>query len=120
MPVNFDYFCDFKDIFDDGPAYPERVEKLVIEDISVKSPPPQTFPAIHCKLRIMKSAIEKLPPGLDEASSKRTATADSDVVQSGRPIFDDFFQHLWPYIGNNTANVVFQMVKRLWLIRTDQ
>ncbi|GFT19234.1 uncharacterized protein TNCV_303461 [Trichonephila clavipes] len=40
-----------------------------------------------------------------------TATAGSDVVQSGRPIFDDFFQHLWPYIGNNTANVVFQMVK---------
>ncbi|GFV47431.1 hypothetical protein TNCV_4830871 [Trichonephila clavipes] len=46
--------------------------------------------------------------------------ADSDVVQSGRPIFDDFFQHLWPYIGNNTANVVFQMIKRLWLIRIDQ
>ncbi|GFS55399.1 paired domain-containing protein [Trichonephila clavipes] len=50
----------------------------------------------------------------------RTAMAASDVVQSGRPIFDDFFQHLWPYIGNNTANVVFQMVKRLWLIRIDQ
>ncbi|GFY05570.1 hypothetical protein TNCV_4370791 [Trichonephila clavipes] len=50
----------------------------------------------------------------------RTATAGSDVVQSGRQIFDDFFQHLWPYIGNNTANVVFQMVKRLWLIRMDQ
>ncbi|GFU37674.1 hypothetical protein TNCV_2480641 [Trichonephila clavipes] len=49
-----------------------------------------------------------------------TATTGSDVVQSGRPIFDDFFQHLWPYIGNNTANVVFQMVKRLWLIRIDQ
>ncbi|GFV47388.1 hypothetical protein TNCV_4830441 [Trichonephila clavipes] len=49
-----------------------------------------------------------------------TATAGSDVVQSGRPIFHDFFQHLWPYIGNNTANVVFQMVKRLWLIRIDQ
>ncbi|GFT38223.1 retrovirus-related Pol polyprotein from transposon opus [Trichonephila clavipes] len=49
-----------------------------------------------------------------------TATAGSDVVLSGRPIFDDFFQHLWPYIGNNTANVVFQMVKRLWLIRIDQ
>ncbi|GFV65501.1 hypothetical protein TNCV_1737381 [Trichonephila clavipes] len=48
------------------------------------------------------------------------ATAGSDVVQSGRPIFDDFFQHLWPYIGNNNANVVFQMVKRLWLIRIDQ
>ncbi|GFV10587.1 hypothetical protein TNCV_2122381 [Trichonephila clavipes] len=49
-----------------------------------------------------------------------TATAGSDVVQSGRPIFDHFFQHLWPYIGNNTANGVFQMVKRLWLIRIDQ
>ncbi|GFW63778.1 uncharacterized protein TNCV_3743861 [Trichonephila clavipes] len=48
---------------------------------------------------------------------KKTATAGWDVVQSGRPIFDDFFQHLWPYIGNNTANVVFQTVKRLWLIR---
>ncbi|GFX86285.1 hypothetical protein TNCV_2561671 [Trichonephila clavipes] len=51
---------------------------------------------------------------------KRTATADPDVSQSGRPIFDDFYQHLWPYIGNNAANVVFQMVKRLWLIRIDQ
>ncbi|GFU44529.1 hypothetical protein TNCV_1506441 [Trichonephila clavipes] len=50
----------------------------------------------------------------------RTATAGSDVVQSGRPVFDDFFQHLWPHIGNNKANVVFQMVKRLWLIRIDQ
>ncbi|GFV62489.1 hypothetical protein TNCV_630681 [Trichonephila clavipes] len=53
-------------------------------------------------------------------STNKTATAGSDVVQTGRPIFDDFFQHLWPYIGNNTANVVFQMVKRLWLIRIDQ
>ncbi|GFV49027.1 hypothetical protein TNCV_5065111 [Trichonephila clavipes] len=52
--------------------------------------------------------------------SQWTAMAGSDVVQSGRPIFDDFFQHLWPYIGNNTANVVFQMVKRLWHIRIDQ
>ncbi|GFY05185.1 integrase catalytic domain-containing protein [Trichonephila clavipes] len=50
---------------------------------------------------------------------KKTATAGLDVVQSGRPIFVDFFQHLWPYIGNNTANVVFQMVKRLRLIRID-
>ncbi|GFX46968.1 hypothetical protein TNCV_315911 [Trichonephila clavipes] len=53
-------------------------------------------------------------------NKQRTATAGLDVVQSGRPIFDDFFQHLWPYIGNNTANVVFQMVKRLWLLRIDQ
>ncbi|GFW58807.1 adhesion G protein-coupled receptor B2 [Trichonephila clavipes] len=44
-----------------------------------------------------------------------TATAGSDVVQSGRPIFYDFFQHLWPYIGNNTANVVFQMVSQAFV-----
>ncbi|GFW69135.1 hypothetical protein TNCV_1818891 [Trichonephila clavipes] len=49
-----------------------------------------------------------------------TATDGSDVVQSGRPIFDNFFQHLWPYMGNNTVNVVFQMVKRSWLNRIDQ
>ncbi|GFY06102.1 hypothetical protein TNCV_3107811 [Trichonephila clavipes] len=55
-----------------------------------------------------------------QQKSQRTATAGPDVVQSGRPIFDDFFQHLWPYIGNNTANVAFQMVKRLWLIRIEQ
>ncbi|GFT02855.1 dystroglycan [Trichonephila clavipes] len=57
---------------------------------------------------------------MPEIIFKMTATAGSNVVQSGRPIFDDFFQHLWPYIGNNTANAVFQMVKRLWLIRIDQ
>ncbi|GFV61736.1 uncharacterized protein TNCV_188941 [Trichonephila clavipes] len=62
--------------------------------------------------RLLEKA--KAHPGLS------TATAGSDVVQSGRPIFDDFSQHLWPYVGNNTANVVFQMVKRLWLIRIDQ
>ncbi|GFU35480.1 hypothetical protein TNCV_4730831 [Trichonephila clavipes] len=57
----------------------------------------------------------------DEGNNyNKTATAGSDGVQSGRPIFDDFFQHLWPYIGNNTVNVVFQMVTRLWLIRIDQ
>ncbi|GFV32059.1 hypothetical protein TNCV_21171 [Trichonephila clavipes] len=50
-----------------------------------------------------------------------TATAGSDVVQSGRPIFDDFFPTFVAVLsGNNTANVVFQMVKRLWLIRIDQ
>ncbi|GFV72410.1 hypothetical protein TNCV_638721 [Trichonephila clavipes] len=62
----------------------------------------------------------KLVTTLTNEDRGRTATAGSDVVQSERPIFDDFFQHLWPYIGNNTANVVFQMVKRLWLIRIDQ
>ncbi|GFV15741.1 hypothetical protein TNCV_987241 [Trichonephila clavipes] len=67
----------------------------------------------------VKGDTEEVSSELDNGGL-RTATAGSDVVQSGRPIFDDFFQHLWPYIGNNTANVVFQMVKRLWLIRIDQ
>ncbi|GFV58774.1 hypothetical protein TNCV_3731121 [Trichonephila clavipes] len=65
-------------------------------------------------------SLRELPSVNLEYPKRRTATAGSDVVQSGRPIFDDFFQHLWPYIGNNTASVVFKMVKRLWLIRIDQ
>ncbi|GFW08039.1 uncharacterized protein TNCV_2978081 [Trichonephila clavipes] len=67
-----------------------------------------------------KSNVDFKEGDLVLVNPSETATAGSDVVQSGRPIFDDFFQHLWPYIGNNTANVVFQMVKRLWLIRIDQ
>ncbi|GFV14125.1 dynein heavy chain 5, axonemal [Trichonephila clavipes] len=58
------------------------------------------------------SVIKLVPQPTPELLYPGTATAGSDVVQSGRPIFDDFFQHLWPYIGNNTANVVFQMVGR--------
>ncbi|GFX78253.1 hypothetical protein TNCV_5136001 [Trichonephila clavipes] len=69
----------------------------------------------------MRAHPKGLRPEVSRLSrEKRIATAGSDLVQSGRPIFDDFFQHLWPYIGNNTANVVFQMVKRLWMIRIDQ
>ncbi|GFX50181.1 hypothetical protein TNCV_2782031 [Trichonephila clavipes] len=73
---------------------------------------------IHCKVVAFIVFEEGFHQPIKR--TKQTATAGSDVVQSGRPIFDDFFQHLWPYIGNNTANVVFQMVKRLWLIRIDQ
>ncbi|GFU34760.1 hypothetical protein TNCV_2319711 [Trichonephila clavipes] len=69
----------------------------------------------QCLVQVGKEGVAgSLPPWVT------TATAGSDVVQSGRQIFEDFFQHLRPYIGNNTANVVFQMVKRLWLIRIDQ
>ncbi|GFV09685.1 hypothetical protein TNCV_2891641 [Trichonephila clavipes] len=70
---------------------------------------------IEMKLKLLDIRAEK--ERSSEGERERIATAGSDVVQSGRPIFDDFFQHLWPYIGNNTANVVFQIVKRLWLIR---
>ncbi|GFU89655.1 uncharacterized protein TNCV_1920651 [Trichonephila clavipes] len=34
-----------------------------------------------------------------------TATAGSDVVQSGRPDFDDFFQHLWKGCGSPVVRV---------------
>ncbi|GFX00022.1 transposable element Tcb2 transposase [Trichonephila clavipes] len=81
-------------------------------------PPTNKNPLIHA----LTEKWDNLPQQLldNVVQSMRTATAGSDVVQSGRPIFDDFFQHLCPYIGNNTANVAFQMVKRLWLIRIDQ
>ncbi|GFU04966.1 transposon Tf2-9 polyprotein [Trichonephila clavipes] len=65
-----------------------------------------------------RNKFNKMPFGI--VSAPETATAGSDVVQSDVHFFDDFFQHLWPYIGNNTVNVVFQMVKRLWLIRIDR
>ncbi|GFW88129.1 nephrin [Trichonephila clavipes] len=61
------------------------------------------------------TTIQAIKDGSQDPGNQQvwmTATAGSDGVQSGRPIFDDFFQHLWPYIGHNTANVVFQMVKR--------
>ncbi|GFU65083.1 hypothetical protein TNCV_1351991 [Trichonephila clavipes] len=67
-----------------------------------------------------KFTIKENPLNFPKGYLRATATAGSDVVQSGRHIFDDFFQYSLPYIGNNTANVVFQMVKRLWLIRIDQ
>ncbi|GFY27646.1 uncharacterized protein TNCV_910971 [Trichonephila clavipes] len=44
-----------------------------------------------------------------------TATAGSDVVQFGRPIFDDF-HNLWPYI----AAITRRMLSSKWLIRKDQ
>ncbi|GFW98091.1 hypothetical protein TNCV_2491471 [Trichonephila clavipes] len=80
-------------------------------------------PVACCLWEVLITPSDIRAPGNIPTSwdaSRRTATAGSDVVQSGRPIFDDFFQHLWPYIGNNTANVVFQMVKSLWFIRIDQ
>ncbi|GFT02479.1 hypothetical protein TNCV_1487101 [Trichonephila clavipes] len=123
------------------------VQRSRIESFPTEPPPPQTYMiAITTQIKyafvtgdnlisfvcpfkhdttpnggdIMWASKEVPAMDLAIANALQTATAGSDVVQSGRPIFDDFFQHLWPYIGNNTANVVFQMVKRLWLIRIDQ
>ncbi|GFX24211.1 hypothetical protein TNCV_1365921 [Trichonephila clavipes] len=72
---------------------------------------------VFLKYRGMK--IHLLVALLHDFVQTRTATAGSAITRRCRPIFDDFFQHLWPYIGNNTVNVVFQRVKRLWLIRID-
>ncbi|GFW48296.1 hypothetical protein TNCV_1108591 [Trichonephila clavipes] len=78
---------------------------------SSQEPPTTHSVEERCTLNLLRT----------QTSSRWTAAAGSDVVQSGRPIFDHFFQHCGnSYIGNNTANVVFQMVKRLWLIRIDQ
>ncbi|GFT04329.1 hypothetical protein TNCV_1928831 [Trichonephila clavipes] len=77
----------------------------------------RTITVIPC---VVESYVRPSPGAAENTCCLMTATAGSDVVQSGRPIFDDFFQHLWPYIGNNTANVVFQMVNRLWLSRIAQ
>ncbi|GFU89128.1 hypothetical protein TNCV_2895761 [Trichonephila clavipes] len=97
-----------------------------VKYVDYKSENPQgisqrTYYFLSCGLRTHGRLVTGSSPGTTEDPSCRggTATAGSDVVQSGRPIFDDFFQHLWPYISNNTANVVFQMVRRLWLIRID-
>ncbi|GFT25568.1 hypothetical protein TNCV_1965031 [Trichonephila clavipes] len=86
------------------------------------SPPSHSLSEIFRKQLAIISELKPLLRAIVSGCQlcTRTATAGSDVVQSKRPIFDDFFQNLWPYIGNNTANVVFQMVKRLWLIRIDQ
>ncbi|GFW82509.1 transposable element Tcb2 transposase [Trichonephila clavipes] len=99
----------------------EHVWDALGRRVAGRQPTPQTLQKLEkalleewdrIPLFVINSLIDSMP--------QRTATAVSDVAQSGRPIFDDFFQHLWSYIGNNTANVVFQMVKRLWFIRIDQ
>ncbi|GFV37124.1 uncharacterized protein TNCV_3633921 [Trichonephila clavipes] len=110
-----------------------KLTKLEPDIRSLCSDPPTGRTPQFEKYCLEDSLIQLLPQYKNETQSELflfhqavrrfqflTATAASDVVQSGRPIFDDFFQHLWPYIGNNTANVVFQRVKRLWLIRIDQ
>ncbi|GFW89428.1 hypothetical protein TNCV_3967181 [Trichonephila clavipes] len=103
----------------------QRKERAFFSDLRAEPRPPKSS---TCRLRYRDDLIPCSTPtpyskqclSTVNFLERRTATAGSDVVQSGRPIFDDFFQRLWPYIGNNTANVVFQMVKRLWLIRIDQ
>ncbi|GFX96933.1 transposable element Tcb2 transposase [Trichonephila clavipes] len=99
----------------------EHVWDALGRRVAGHQPPPQTLQELE---RAFLEEWDRIPQlvinSLIDSMPQRTATAGSYVVQSGRPIFDDFFQHLWPYIGNNTANVVFQMVKRLWLIRIDQ
>ncbi|GFX69122.1 uncharacterized protein TNCV_3562981 [Trichonephila clavipes] len=103
---------DVKDVPRTGSPVVENFDKIteIIEADRLKEA--RCLGATPMKTKKMMDRIS-----ICETLAKRTATAGSDVVQSGRPIFDDFFQHLWPYIGNNTANVVFQRVKRLGLIR---
>ncbi|GFY00572.1 hypothetical protein TNCV_2139691 [Trichonephila clavipes] len=106
-----------------GPSTVARLIKLVpqFEEAGlIKNRVRSGRPSIRIISRRCKFTWPPRSPDLTPVNFWQTATAGSDVVQSECSIFDDFFQHLWPYIGNNTANVVFQMVKRLWLIRIDQ
>lgn len=41
------------------------------------------------------------------------ATVGSNEMQSGSLNFEHFIKQPWPYIGNNTANIYFQVVQRL-------
>ncbi|GFV13132.1 hypothetical protein TNCV_4070721 [Trichonephila clavipes] len=93
---------------------------MVVQRLTQITPPAATPDQLWQRVEASWSAVPQEHIQSLFELMPRTATAGSDVDQSGRPIFDDFFQQLWPYIGNNTANVVFQMVKRLWLIRIDQ
>ncbi|GFW81569.1 uncharacterized protein TNCV_2882461 [Trichonephila clavipes] len=119
-PVNWPpRSCDLKGVFLESLVYADKPQMLdhlednirrVIADIR-----PQMLEKVienwTSRLNYIRASHGSPMP---EIIFNMTATTGSDVVQSGRPIFDDFFQHLWPYIGNNTANVVSQMVKRLW------
>ncbi|GFV63052.1 hypothetical protein TNCV_3700061 [Trichonephila clavipes] len=103
--------------------YRDALQMYNVQFPDRRMPDHRIFQRFHRPLREMLSFyVTRHDAGRPRAvpSLSLTATAGSDVVQSGRPIFDDFFRHLWPYIDNNTANLVFQMVRRLWLIHIDQ
>ncbi|GFT59387.1 hypothetical protein TNCV_3180171 [Trichonephila clavipes] len=71
-------------------------------------------PALLCKVVFSK-------PFTQARFWNLTATAGSDVVQSGRQFsmtFPTFCGRISAIKG--CTNIVFQMVKRLWLIRIDQ
>ncbi|GFV51322.1 hypothetical protein TNCV_3615201 [Trichonephila clavipes] len=51
---------------------------------------------------------------------QETATAGSNVVQSGRPIFDDFSNICGRLSAITRRMLSSKRVKRLWLIRIDQ
>ncbi|GFU44044.1 uncharacterized protein TNCV_4963561 [Trichonephila clavipes] len=53
-----------------------------------------TFLESECKLPTVLKTLNQLKRIDFHGNAQETATAGSDVVQSGRPIFDDFFQHL--------------------------
>ncbi|GFW14157.1 uncharacterized protein TNCV_3547461 [Trichonephila clavipes] len=67
---------------------------------------------VKAELKLKKAeTLEKKLRIRAEKERERRTREDCHGWLGCSPIFDDFFQHLWPYIGNNTANVVFQIVK---------
>ncbi|GFT00394.1 hypothetical protein NPIL_145931 [Nephila pilipes] len=84
---------------------PERVEKLVIEDISGKkdSLPQEKLNPVVYFLNLALTAIQKIPEGEEEEKAKTF-------------ILDFLFKFLPPEIKNHTNKE--QMMKRIQLIRT--
>ncbi|GFV17957.1 transposable element Tc3 transposase [Trichonephila clavipes] len=120
------WVCSSLFMDDNAPCHRTVAAEQLLESrrLAARILPPVTIRELRLALQDEWAAMpQQLIDTLILSMGRRCETclaAGSDVVQSGRRIFDDFFQHLWPYIGNNTANVVLQMVKRLWLIRKDQ
>lgn len=50
---------------------PERIEKIVIEDVSVRAPPKEMIGVIALFLSLSQEGIEKVPAGADEATAKK-------------------------------------------------
>ncbi|GBN26345.1 hypothetical protein AVEN_98639-1, partial [Araneus ventricosus] len=49
---------------------PERIEKAVIEDMTVSKVNPQIVEAIYNKIGLARKAVEIMPTGLDEKSAR--------------------------------------------------
>ncbi|GFY49620.1 hypothetical protein TNIN_363861 [Trichonephila inaurata madagascariensis] len=50
---------------------PERVERIVVEDVGVRRLQDEVIQMVRQRIALMKVAIEKMPPGLDEVKARK-------------------------------------------------